>query len=551
MAREDTDLPFGDAFGPAQLDVGKDEEELEVVLKLAEKNECEPDSFDEAIAARFFSDSPEPLVRAKNVRLGLNDDSGYGIVDSNFEFTEIGETLNDLRDDPNEMYDRFAQHILNNLHGMKVIEIIEDLRAEGRQTTNSNVKQALRDQYDFHIDRTSNHWSQMRAWLSKADIVNTGTHVYDIDRTRIEELVGVRTEEIVELDQFSEEQQAFLRALALVDPDGPIKNSAIRKIAEDAYDVTISQSNISRKTLDPLQEAGYIEWTSRQGKPNIVEPTDEFESEVLLPILEDLSERVGVPRSVLRMSFEDLFEQLDSSSTHEKGVALETLVIKLGRLLGLDFVGWRVRGRATGGSEVDVVMDDIGTLYNRVQIQSKNIKSQLETKHVAREVGISRMLQTNTILMVTRSGISGDAEQFSNQIMRQENIAIIFLEMDNLLEFDERPDKLLTAMRASSRYVHGIKRLEHRDGGSEDGSDMEPEEVVDEYEEELEKYQSENPVALGVLGRRLVVALYRREVAKVALLVLRPLLDLLHREESELRGLDVLLFPLEGKPVPS
>ena len=307
MVRKDTDLPFGDAFSPKQIEVADDEEELVVILELAKQYEGNPDAFDDQIERKYF---PTP-DRAKNVRLGLSP-AGYDITNEDFYFTDLGEELYDLRDDPDEMYDRFAQYILRHLHGLKGIEIVEDLQAQGRKTINQNVKQEFRDQYDFHINESSNHWSQMRAWMAKADVVNTRTHHYDINRSKIEELLGIDSDDILELDDLEDHQQAFLRAIALIDPDGPIKNSVIKAIAEEAYDVDISQSNISRRTLDPLKNAGYIDWTHKSGKPNLVEPTDKFEAEVLKPILKDVADRVGVPRSVLRMSFDEIQQQMDS-----------------------------------------------------------------------------------------------------------------------------------------------------------------------------------------------------------------------------------------------
>lgn len=489
MARENTDLPFGDAFSPAQLDVGDEEEELVVILDLLEEYEGCPDDFDEAIQDRFYPS----IDRAKNVRLGVGP-AGYGLVNEDFEFTELGEELCELRDDPDKLYDRFAQHILRNLHGLKGIEIIEDLEAQGRSTTNADLKREFREQYDFHVDETSNHWSQMRAWMSKAGIVNTGTHYYDIDRTRIEELIGLGSEDILKLDGLSDQQQAFLRALALIDPDRRIKNNVVKQIAEEAYGVSISQSNISRLTLDPLEEAGFIEWEHVDGKANWVKPTEKFGSEVMKPILDDLVGRTGVPRHVLRLSFDEILDDLDADSIHEKGVALETLAIKIGRLLGLTFVGWRVRGRKTGGSEVDVVFDQIGKLFNRVQIQCKNTQSQIETKHIAREVGISRMLQTNTILMIARGGVSGDAIQFANRVMRHENIAIMFLTADDVEKLDEDVTHLLHVLRGESRRISNLKRLGEaeyvEDEDDEDLADRE-EQILEDYWEEIEKYHED------------------------------------------------------------
>lgn len=491
MVRKQTDLPFGDAFGPGQLETDEDAApELAIILKLVEEYEGNSEKFDRSIAERFFQDSPDPLNRAKNVRLGIGP-VGYQITDEDFEFTDLGTKLYDLRNDPEAMYDRFARHILLNLHGLKGIEIVEDLEAEGRRTVNANVKQEFRDQYDFHIDETSNHWSQMRAWMAKAGIVNTRSHIYDIDRSKIEELIGVSQDDLLQLDGLTTEQQAFLRALALINPRKQVRGSVIKQVAEEAYGVRISQSNISKKTLDPLKDAGYIDWEHRDGKSNRIETTGKFESDVLKPLLAGLAQRTGVPRRVLRQSFDEILEKMDAESTHQKGVALETLAIKLGRLLGLDFVGWRVRGEATNGSEVDVVMDDVGKAFARWQIQCKNMKDTLKTKHVAREVGITRTLQTNVLLMIARGGVSSDARQFATQVMQHENISIVFLDDDDLGQLDERLDHLLDTLRGQSRRIQRIKRLNREGQGGDSQEQKEEEEVLDKYEEELSEYQPE------------------------------------------------------------
>lgn len=491
VARKNTDLPFGDAFSPQQLETKENEPpELAILLEMAVQHEGEQEAFDDAVRERFFPDHDDN-TRAKNVRLGMKQD-GYGITDDDFYLTELGRELYELRDDPDELYDRFARHILRNLHGLKGIEIVEDLRAEGRQTTNDNVKEEFRKQYGFHIDETSNHWSQMRAWLSEAGVVNTGTHHYNIDRTRIEELIGVGSTTVVELDSLNEQQQAFLRTLTILDPDEKHKSRTVKQIAEQAYGVGISQSKIGTRTLDPLEEAGYIEWESVSGKPNLIETTQKFDAGVLAPVLDDLAERTGVPLSVLRQSFTEVLGDLDSDSTHEKGVALESLAVKTGRLLGLDFAGWRVRGQKTGGSEVDVVMNQTGITFNRWQIQCKNTKTQIKSKHIAREVGIARLLQSNTILMIARGGVSSEARLYANRVMQHENISIMFLAGDDIEKIAEDTDHLLTLLRGESERIANLKQLDQNDVDTSLGSGDVDDDVVREVLEEYEEQRSED-----------------------------------------------------------
>jgi hypothetical protein len=131
-------------------------------------------------------------------------------------------------------------------------------------------------------------------------------------------------------------------------------------------------------------------------------------------------------------------------------------------------------------------MDDIGTMFNRVQVQCKNISRQLETKHVAREVGISRMLQTTTILMIAREGVSSEARQFANRVMQHENISIMFLEGGTLEELDSRTDRLLTTLRGESRRIHNLKRLGREELVEED----EEQELVEREREAMEAHES-------------------------------------------------------------
>ncbi|APX00129.1 hypothetical protein CHINAEXTREME_17105 [Halobiforma lacisalsi AJ5] len=180
---------------------------------------------------------------------------------------------------------------------------------------------------------------------------------------------------------------------------------------------------------------------------------------------------------------------MDEGNSHERGVALETLAVKIGRTLGMEFVGWRVRGRNTGGSEVDVVFDDIGPLFNRVQIQCKNTKKQIRSKHVAREVGISRMLQTNSILMIARGGVSSEAKRFSNRVMQKENISIVFLTGEDIKKLDTDTDHLLYSLEGESRRVHSLKQMDKKSGVEEEEEQSQftkEQQALEKFEDELE-----------------------------------------------------------------
>jgi len=463
MPQTDTDLPFGDAFSPAQLAVDSDEDALAVVLEMVAEFEGRPDAFDEAVAERFFQESPEPLTRAKNVRLGLQTDSGYGIVDQAFQFTNLGQDLYERRDGPEAMHDRFARHILLHLHGHKILEIVKDLEATGKRPLNARVKRELRDHYNFHIDDTSNHWSQMRAWLAKAGVVNTGSPVYDIDDEKVADLIGLRQDDVVDLEHLTPEQIAFLRALTIVDPDTPVENTAIRRVAEQALGVDIDQSNISRRVLEPLAEAGYLEWHHRDGAPNTVAMTVEFNADVLAPILDDVSERVGVPRAALRKSFSDLEEGIARAPDRETSAKhLETVAVKIGRELGHDFLGWYTRATDTDTDGVAVVFDEVETAFLRWQIHLPDVGQPIRSEHVTQGVGVADLLGSDTIVLISRHGVRQEARRVAAQTMRRSSLSIAVLNFDDLSILDES-GVLYDRLADESERIQRVKRLEDAD----------------------------------------------------------------------------------------
>jgi len=183
------------------------------------------------------------------------------------------------------------------------------------------VKQGLRDQYGHAHRQDLEPLVADEGLALEAGLVNTGTHRYEIEWSKVEDLTGMTSDELLDLDGLTDEQRAFLHTLAILDPDGYIQNTAVRKVAEEIHGIDISQSKVSDLTLNPLEELGYIEWENPSevtGKPNLVKTTDQFDAEVLDPVLEDVADRIGIPRHVLRLSFEEVTEQLDSKSTYEK-----------------------------------------------------------------------------------------------------------------------------------------------------------------------------------------------------------------------------------------
>ena len=497
MSGTQSSLPFGDAFSPGQLEsASSDQCELAIILELIAEYEGDEAGFKQAVAEQFFDEARDPAERARLVVLGLKE-QGYKVVDSEFTFTSLGEQLYQLRHDETTLYDEFARHILLNLHGRQVIEIIRDLETGGRETTADAIKDALERRYGISVGETTNHWSQMRGWLNKADIINTQSHYYEIDSERLNDILDLGSDELATLDSITAEQRAFLRALAAIDPADPIKNTEVRKVASNIHDTEIQQSKITPNILEPVADADYIEIETRRGAPNIVEPTAQFNADVLEPLLGQYAERIGVPREALQLRFDELDSVFESGSDSELQTALIALGVRLGRQLGLEYVGHRTEDHGGQSLTKDVIMDDPELTLTRWLIHCTSSRAQVTPTEIASATTTARLTNANTILFVARSAFREDAQRMATRIMKNEPYTILLLADQPDPRYDDSPSTLRDEITGQLNDIRRTKAI------SEEGpfrgrsftmfdEDGETQRSVSEFENDYEQYMNDD-----------------------------------------------------------
>jgi len=494
MNKNTLGIPFGDAFGPGQLQTEDDDRcELSIILTLIAEHEGNEEAFKDAIAAEFFQGARDPQERGRLVALGVKD-VGYQLVDKEFSFTTIGSRLYDLRRNESQLYEEFARHILLNLHGRQVIEVIKDLQAGGKKTTADTIKTALERRYGISIGETTNHWSQMRGWLHEAGIINVRTHHYKINTERMMEILNLNTDELDILESLTTEQRAFLRALAIIDPSEPIKNTQVRKVAANLHGSEIPQSKIVPNILEPLADANYIEYTVRRGAPSLIEPTADFTADVLSPLLAQLSERVDVPRDALRLRFSELASALDSQSTSKQRVALTALGVRLGRHLGLEYTGRRTAHYGEEHPSTDVIMDDTELTLTRWLIHCSANPTQVTPTQIASVTTTARLINANTILFVTQSSFREDAKRTAARIMKNEPYTLLTLSDQPNPAYDKEPARLVSDITNQLETIKRTKAIP--DDGPFRGRDFtrmesaeSEQQTVDAFDQDFAQYR--------------------------------------------------------------
>jgi site-specific DNA-methyltransferase (cytosine-N4-specific) len=449
-------FPNSSQFSPTQTPLDK----LLIVVK---ENQPDRQKIKHAIAANFFS---------KSADVDISDNTIYALAEfkllekpkdnlAHAALNAIGETLveNAQVGRLEEMYAEFARHILLNLHGLELTQCVDDLVLRGTKITKATISRELIYR-GFHIPNNGTHLNGMRQWMEQAGLVETGK--WQANQTVLKTLLGnLDGKEIDEYAQLTREQRAFAMAFARLDKPVELSNK-VAQYAASLYGVQYPEGGLPQSTLFALRDIGLIECiktTEGQGaKPYIVMSTEKLKNEFLEPVFQAIESSVGMQyRKLIRMPYDEILSGLVDESKHKKGLALEALSFYLGRLIGLDFVKWRLRSSQTGGAELDVIFEGKNLIFSRWQIQCKN-SSQATLEDIAKEIGLAQVINSNVIMIVTTGKIGDQARRFAERVMRDTNYQVILINHTHLMKIKDDPAEITNILNEQAEKTMTLKR---------------------------------------------------------------------------------------------
>lgn len=446
-------LPFGTQFSPNQIELSR------LLQLLVEHEGDETSPLIDAIVATFFNNNAESQRRmmAGNCKNSL---VSYGILESGggVHITDFGRQLYDITDE-DEQCDALVKHMLINLNGMVLIDTLRSMNRNGERINKETVAARL-NSMGFELSQTSNNIPVMKLWLNKAGVLKK----WRIDENRLHELTELTETEFRLLKTLSCEQYYFLRALCNTGTLGFQRAADVRRLATSTYGISFGQSNFSQSVIQPLLQKELIEvqrTTAGHGaRTPLVKVSELSRREIILPLLQQLE---GLTDDevieCLQKPLAELRVDINSTDTYFRGLALEAFAIKIMKIIGLDFVQTRLRGAETAGAEVDVLFDSSRLLYTRWQVQCKNT-TRVSLDQIAKEVGLSHVLKTNAIVIMTTGIISEAAKTYATQIMKTMNICIIMVEGVDIDAIIDEPTKILDVFNRESLNAKHIKVFE-------------------------------------------------------------------------------------------
>ena len=170
-------LPFGTQFSPNQI-------ELSQLLQLIIDNEGDDTApLITAIVDTFFSANAEGQQRnmAGNCKNSL---VSYGILENGggVHITTFGRQLYEIADEA-EQCEALVKHILKNLNGMMLIDVLRGMHRNGERISKETVVETLNSR-GFDLSRTSNNVPVMKLWLNEAGVLRG----WRIDEHKLSEL---------------------------------------------------------------------------------------------------------------------------------------------------------------------------------------------------------------------------------------------------------------------------------------------------------------------------------------------------------------------------
>ncbi len=417
-----TKLPSGGEFSPKQISLRR-------VLEIAADHPGDRAKAQEAIRAEYFAEAAatrsdpgerreQQRKRAGNVLIGL---STYGLY-ANGSLTTLGAELL-AYPSTEELYESFAAHVLRNRHGLIVLQAIRNTQQRGDQPTKGSLAAEL-ERLGIELPNATTHHLILIAWLRTAGVVKTNP-AYEIDEARAGKLLGVALPTVDDWQGLTNPQRALLRTLktsSLVYGVSPQSAQSLMERAEQEYGRIFgtARDQLRKQVYEPLGAGGWVTMSEpgagRGGKSGTIAPTKK-----LIDLdLESLPAAVAsdIPadlRAKLNTPLEKIQEDLQSSDTHTKGIALELLAIRIATDLNITPRQLRLRGIKTAGAEVDLIAEAAHLHFSRWLFQCKNTKS-VSVADLAKEVGMCVLLRAHVIVIVTTGEIGATVRAYAKTL---------------------------------------------------------------------------------------------------------------------------------------
>lgn len=108
--------------------------------------------------------------------------------------------------------------------------------------------------------------------------------------------------------------------------------------------------------------------------------------------------------------------------------------------------------------ETRITFDCEQPVFSRWQVQCKDTES-LTVDDVAKEVGLTYLLKSNVIVMISTGNIEDAARLYADKVMRASNLCIVMLDGMDLDEISADPMHIKQTFSRETQRAKGLRSL--------------------------------------------------------------------------------------------
>lgn len=439
LSEEEHEFPDAREFSPGRVNLRK-------ALQLVDAHEGDSVALIAAVGSGLFPQcAPSRTIpgargdrqktRARNLLAGMEN---YGLYDPRVcSLTERGKKLlGFLKED--DLADAFALHVLQNCHGMEVLNAIRDIQSRSGRVTRASLSDELTVQ-GFQLPRsTERHTNRLMQWLRNVGILDGEN---SIDEARLTRLMGCGSDLLKEFSEFSIEQRTFLltvREAAETCRIGLVPLESLLSRSEWAHGYTYEREQLLGRILGPLEVAGWIRLAPTELGSDTASGRVAATWKLLGLSVEAIAENVGrgLPDNAWRRrdaTLATIRSELTSGNEDIKRTALELLAIRMASDLGLTPLRFGKRNLKAGIIEVALFAEAAHLHYSRWLFRCWSAKAAIPLTDLEAAVGIAVQCHAQVIVIASTAGFCAAPRGYARQLVMPSGLQAVLVDQ-RLLE---------------------------------------------------------------------------------------------------------------------
>lgn len=409
-------LPSFNDFSPGI--VGDVRRPLEILSRLAPDMAMVVAEWDSAFFASAGNKRAGTNIPATLSNLGLMKRSPLALTEAGIEILAAPDAITAAQ--------RMIRHVVDTRNGMAIIDAVHSLNTRGETLSKDSLKRELEIVGIEGLSNATTDHTTLLNWMIEAKIFERNERSNPLhNETVMKAVLGISASERSGFADLPLGQQIFLQVFRrIAEVNGGAETPAKQIIDECLRDhrSMFDEDQIRAKVIKPLVKSGWVEVpaptnSGRGGKSGSITPSSKLLGIPIGAILPDFDQVIPADlRAKIDLPAAKVKQLLASDQTHDRGLGLELLALKMILDIGLEPRAFRLRSRDTAHAEVDLIAEGKNLLFSRWNFQCKCISGKVSLSDVAKEVGLAIYSKAHVIAVVTTGEFSSEALAYTREV---------------------------------------------------------------------------------------------------------------------------------------